>query len=249
MSPKITSNVLNRFVFLALLVCAVPIYAQNRTFKWSDELCDFVGTFSAKKYSQAQLRNTLKLWDHGSFSIGTSATVFKPEDLPTLNLAALEKEYKATSAELANLDIVNSPYWESLRSSKLAELKQVYDLSRVTILGHQNPKALNELVGSEACKTKYAVPLIAGGDMLLRTWRAVNEESRTKNSSPERLRRIFDEQYASPDRMKYALVEVMTFGWWNCANDEIKYVEIDGSQEKEFKKLFVRVKKVHCDEP
>lgn len=63
------------------------------------------------------------------------------------------------------------------------------------------------------------------------------------------MQRIFEEQYASPDRMKFALVEVMTFGWWNCANKAIKYVDYDGSQEREFRKLFIRVKTISCDEP
>lgn len=220
-----------------------------RSFKWSDELCDYSGTYNSKKYTETQLRNTNRLREPGGFSLVTSATVFKPEDLPTLDLAALEAEYKTKSSELANLDIVNAPYWEALRKAKLAELKQVYDLSRLTIQGHKNPKILNELVGSDECKKKYAVPLIAGGNILLRAWRTLNEEHRSKNGDPDRLRRVFDEQYASPNRMKYALVEVMTFGWWNCANKAIKYVEYDGSQEREFRKLFIRVRNVQCDEP
>lgn len=237
------------FFGLALTIFAFSGNAQTRTFKWSDELCDYSGTYNSRKYTEAQLRNTVRLWMPGGFSLETSATVFKPEDLPTLNLAALDAEYKAKSGELANLDIVKTPYWEALRKAKLAEMKQVYELSRLTIQGHRNPKVLNELVGSNECKKKYAAPLIAGGDALLTAWRTLNEQHRKINADPERLRRIFDRQYSSPDRMKYALVEVMTFGWWNCANQAIKYVEYDGSQEREYKKLFIRVKTVRCDEP
>ncbi len=235
-------------VGLALTIFAFSGNAQTRTFKWSDELCDYSGTYNSRKYTEAQLRNTVRLWMPGGFSLETSATVFKPEDLPTLNLAALDAEYKAKSGELAHLEIVNTPYWEALRKAKLAEMKQVYELSRLTIQGHRNPKVLNELVGSNECKKKYAAPLIAGGDALLTAWRTLNEQHRKINADPERLRRIFDQQYSSPDRMKYALVEVMTFGWWNCANEAIKYVEYDGSQEREFNKLFIRVRR-SCSEP
>jgi hypothetical protein len=249
MIPQISPNIAIRFSIFVVLLCAVPIYAQNAAFKWNDELCEYHGTYNAKKYTQAQLRNTNRLWNGLGFSLEAPATVFTLADLPTLSVAKLDREYKAKSAELAALNIVKTPYWERLRAAKMAELKQVYELSRLTIMGHTNPSVLNQLNGSESCKTKYAAPLNAGGDALLRAWLMVNEDSRAKNSDPDRLKRIFDEQYASPDRMKYALIEVMTFGWWNCANDAIRYVEYDGSQEREFKKLFVRVKEVDCDEP
>ena len=56
---------------------------------------------------------------------------------------------------------------------------------------------------------------------------------------------------ASPDRLKFALVETMSFGWWNCANEFIKYDTGDNSQarEREFRKLFIRVRDLGCDEP
>lgn len=227
---------------------AIGVRTQTRTFKWTNQVCDLTGTYNSKKYTPRTLSDTVKLWrDHASV-MDADATVFTLEDLPKLSVAKLDAEYKRTAAAIAALQIVATPYWVSQRKAKLAELKQVYELSRVTIRGHTDPRALMELTGVDECKTKYAAPLVAGGDALLAAWRRVNEESRRNNSDPERLRRRYEEQLASPDRMKYALVEVMTFGWWNCANQSIKYVEYDGSQEREFEKLFVRVRR-HCDEP
>ena len=80
-------------------------------------------------------------------------------------------------------------------------------------------------------------------------WREVNEESRTKNADPERLKRIFESQMRSPDRMRYALLEVMTFGWSNCANELIEYVVHDETPPEEYKKLFTKVRTIKCDEP
>jgi hypothetical protein len=56
---------------------------------------------------------------------------------------------------------------------------------------------------------------------------------------------------ASPDRLKFARVEVMSFGWWNCANEFIKYDQGDNgpAREREFRKLFMRVRNLGCDEP
>ncbi len=72
-------------------------------------------------------------------------------------------------------------------------------------------------------------------------------DSRSKNSSPARLKGIFDQQNSSPDRLKYARVEVMRFGWWNCAIQEIPLVEHDERAVEEFNKLFINVKE-ECDE-
>ena len=242
-------NLIALFIVPALLLLVTTGFGQQKTFKWADELCRYQGTYNSKKYTAKQLANTAKLFDHGSFSFQPTATVFTPVDLGRFDLAAVDAEYQKVTAELTELEIVNTPFWQELRKQKLAEIKQVYELSRLTILGHTDPKVLNQLEGSQSCKTKYAAPLIAGGDSLLKAWKTLNEESRKQNGNPNEVKRKFESEMASKDRLKFALVEVMTFGWWNCANNSIKYVNYDGTQEREFRKLFVRVKKIECEEP
>jgi hypothetical protein len=105
---------------------------------------------------------------------------------------------------------------------------------------------LREVTFADACVQRFAPPLTAGGDDLLRTWRAVNEESRRKNASPENMRKQFEEQMASADKFRYAQVEVMTFGWWNCVNARIERGDRVAAS-KNFWKLFRRVKKIACD--
>ncbi|MDQ3750516.1 MAG: hypothetical protein M3367_16095, partial [Acidobacteriota bacterium] len=92
--------------------------------QWTTELCEYEGTYDAKKYTDAQLRNTLKLFAVGSFDIETEATVWKYEEIKKLNVAALDKEYESKSTELKKLDIVKSAYWEAMRERKLKELKK-----------------------------------------------------------------------------------------------------------------------------
>ena len=130
-------------------------------------------------------------------------------------------------------------------------MQQRYTLARITIRAYTDPAAAFEekFPRVEQCYTKFAGAITRGGPDLLAAWRRVNEESQGKNGDPARVSREFEEQYASADRMKYALVEVMTFGWWNCANNTIDDIIYDGTQEKQFKKLFTRVKTINCDEP
>lgn len=243
-------------IFLLTLIAIIAVAplttaaAQVKKFRWTTELCEFEGTYDARKYSEAELRNTLKLFAlGGEFRLNTEATVWKFEDIARLDVAALDREYNRVMGELKNLKIARSPYFENLRQKKLKEVEQVYRLSRTTMQAYTNPAVIGEYKSAAACVAKFAAPLANGGADLLGIWRAVNEDSRKKNGDPARLERIFNEQMNSADREKYARVEVMSFGWWNCANESIEYVEHDGTPEKQFDKLFSRVKTISCDEP
>jgi hypothetical protein len=183
------------------------------------------------------------------FSIEHAPMVFKPADIDRLDVTKLDIEYELKSAELRALNIVREPYWQDLRTRMLSEMKQFYELSRVATLGYRTPRKLLDYGQAPACNTKYAAPVIAGGDELMAAWVRVNVDSRARNGDPEFVRRKFEEQRASPDRVLFATVEVITFGWWNCANETIEYIDSDGTSEREFKKLFIRVKRLSCDAP
>ena len=241
----------NKILLLAvLLLCSALAAAQTKKFRWTTELCEFEGTYDAKKYTEAQLRNTQELLASlGTVPLFTETTAWKYNDIKKLSIEELDREYKQKSEKLKNLDIVKSEYWETIRQNKLKETEQVYKLSRITIQAYTNPAILKQYTPAEACVKKYADPLINGGDDLLKVWREVNEESRKRNGNPERVRMIFERKYNSPDKLKYALLEVMSFGWWNCANDTIEYVVADEKPHEEFNKLFKKVKTIYCDEP
>lgn len=232
-----------------LIFSAIGIAAQTRTFRWQDELCTYEGTYAGSKTPLTKLQNTLKLSRPGSYTLDRNVVVWSHEDIARIDIRTLDNEYSRKLAELKALDIVSSSYWQDFKHRKQRELEQVYSLERTTMRAYREPAALFEYTGAPACVARYAGPINAGGDALLNVWRSVNEESRIKNSDPERLRRIFESQYKSPDRMRFALVEVMNFGWSNCANALIRYVDYDGTPEREFKKLFSKVRTLRCEEP
>lgn len=239
-----------RLTAIFLLVFALNVGAQTRTFRWDDALCTYTGTYDLKTFTPRQLGDTLKLGDSaGTIPLFTQTTAFKITDIAGLDVAALDRDYTQKLAELRALDIVRVPYWETMRQQKIQELEDFYRLTRVSMRAYRDPRALLEYRDAPACSTKYAEPLIAGGDALLTAWRTTSEESQKKNGDPERIRHEYERQLASPDRIQYALVEVLTFGWTNCANALINYVEGNERQEKEFKKLFKRVRTISCDEP
>lgn len=232
-----------------LILCQTTAFAQTKKFRWTTDLCEFEGTYDTKKYTAAQLENTVKLF-YSEFSLNAiDPTPREFEKIKLLDVKILDAEYAAKSNALKRLNIVKNDYWETRRQARLKELEQVYQLSRATILGHTNPAKLNEVKFAGACAAKYANPLISGGDELLKIWLVVNEEGRRRNGDPARIERIFNEQFNSPERFQYAHIEVMTFGWWNCANGFIERDDNGGDVFEEFKKLFKRTKTIYCDEP
>ena len=46
--------------------------------------------------------------------------------------------------------------------------------------------------------------------------------------------------------MRYAQLEVMAFGWWNCANEKIDYADDAEKQQKELEKALKSVKQLDC---
>ncbi len=244
---------MKKFLAAVILIScsALATFAQTKTFKWDTELCAHEGDYNSAKYTEAQLKDTQQLVSIlGWIPLFTDATAGTYDEIGSLSIVKLDKEYKEQSAKLKSLRVIKSDYFEKLRKKKLAELDQYYQLSKITIEGYENPAALKKLESASFCVDFYAGPLIAGGDYLYATWLKVNMDSRSKNSSPGRLKREFDVQNASPDRLKYALVEVMRFGWWNCALRSVDQFdsEVQTKANEEFNKLFTNLKE-ECDEP
>ncbi|MBX3288763.1 MAG: hypothetical protein KF855_05395 [Acidobacteria bacterium] len=237
-------------LFLAVLLLTSAVQAQMRTFVWQTDMCEMSGQYDPSKYTEEQLRNTLALFGPDEISLSARATVWNFSEIESLDVAKLDSDHKQMRERIATMPIVNSPYWENARKAKLRELDQVYALSRATMQAYTKPAVLRDYDRSPKCKADYGEPIVAGGDSLIAAWRKVNEASQSRNVDPERLKQRFETQLASPERLQFALVETMAFGWWNCANQDIEYDEDaqNGKHSDAFTKLFTNVKSV-CDEP
>ena len=117
-------NPMRSTLFLFILAVAIPVNAQLKTFKWQSELCDLSGTYDAKKYTPAQLRNTLTLLGTNTPRIDFSATVWRYDEIAGLDLAALDSEYEQKSKIIRDLNIVKVPFWEKLRQAQLKEMQE-----------------------------------------------------------------------------------------------------------------------------
>jgi hypothetical protein len=238
-------------VWLFFAAATVEADAQLSTFRWQTEVCEYSGSYDPRKYTLRQLQDTSRLMRMAGVPLNYGATVWNIEDIGKADLGELDREYREKREMLLGLDVVRTSFWENVRAAKLKELDQSYRLKWITARAYTNPAILMEYEGAGSCKTKFAEPIVAGGEALVEAWREVNKASQAQNADPARLQRQFDQENASPDRLRYALIETLSFGWWNCANALIEYEKgnSDGTNEKAFKRLFTRVRTVYCEGP
>lgn len=237
------------FLFLFVVAAASAVFAQSATFEWQDDFCTFRGTYDPSKISEARIRETRELIDFGvGLPLQTDQTVFDIKDLGTLDVEALDAEYNTVRQKLESLRPFDNAYFRDLKQRHLKTLDASYRLKRITLLAHTKPITLVFGNNHEECFSKWGRPVIEGGQSLLDAWRRLTDEQKKKNASPEGVEARYLSRFNSPQRDKWALVNVLGFGWWNCVNDSIPYVENDGAADEEFKKLFTKVES-ECDEP
>jgi hypothetical protein len=221
----------------------------NLSFLWYDDLCEYKGTFDSKKYTKRQLNDTYDLWSkHRGVCLSTDATADKIEDFFKLDAEKLTREYNETKTLYQSLRLVDLPFWKKMKQQREKALEDEYELKMITIEAYSNPKILlnNRFYGD--CK-EYADALASGDNsLLLKTWRNYAEKAKLNNGSPEVFMKKFEAMYQSKDSLLYAKLELMKYGWWNCANNMIQYDVDDEAVFKEYDNLFIKITS-ECDEP
>jgi hypothetical protein len=220
---------------------------KTAIFKWDTELCSNTGEYDSEKYTEEELKNTHDTWGMHSgayLSTNTNPTSAADAEKLTRELTAEYNERKASY----NQKVISNPYWEKVKADRIHELEDTYELKKIAIEAYSNPSVLLNNRFSKNC-TEYAKALISNDTiLLLKTWNNLAEKQKKNNGSPEKFMERHLEKYNSKDRIQNARQEIMTYGWWNCANAEVYRVDDDGTMEKEFNKLFTNVT-FECDEP
>lgn len=238
---------IRKIITVILILISSNSFAQYANFEYNTELCECTAKFDSTKYSRQELQNTIDyLWN--SSYINYNATVGKLEEIKKLNVADLRKECDEKINKLKSLKVVNEPFWTKLLAEQIAFYEGTCRLKEFTILAYANPKILLEYDLVDKKSIYYRDALIAGGDQLIEAWFKLHKEQKSNNGSPENLQRRFDIKYNSDNRLEYARMEVMTYGWWNSANHLLPHVNTHYRYEEEFEKLLIDIE-CDCDEP
>ncbi len=242
----------NMKTIVSVLICllSISMSSQKGEFSWTTETCEFKGTFDPKKLNHKQFDDTYKLWFSNYGNFNTETTAEKPADISKLSINSLDSEYLSKKHELEGFQLLPHPYWDSLRSEYLKEIKEVYELKSLTMKSYASPAILLKYRTTDSLTLFYAKTLNSKPEEILRGWEFLLERQCLKNGYPEKLREKYIIMRNSPDSLSYAITELTRYGWWNSPNHTIKYVMQNWTRsEIIFNSYFKSVKTIYCDEP
>ena len=227
---------------------AVTTIAQAQTYKWEDDYCSYKGEFDSKKYNTTQIKNSFFVLE-GLTRLNLDS-FFPPMSIEALDklsmkdMDALTKEYKQVKRDIESLDVVAEA--KGYKQELLKSIDGEYQQSQLTILGYLNPsEALKQ--SPKMCQ-QYIKPLLQNEAAVQTKWKQIVEERAVSNSYA--MSRYQDEKASNP--AKYAKIDLVTFGFGNCVNEQIYHADSEvvfKNQQKLNKTLFGKSFKQMCDEP
>lgn len=227
-----------------------------KKFEWQSELCEHVGYYKPGHFTVKQLQDTyfLQYTFNSVTALDTDITIDNPELYNTAyiesSLKKLENNYIQAAQKLKSLDVVPSKFWLEHKQLLLLELEELYKLQKLTLEAHINPGFLIGTVYADKCHDYVNALTSEDSTVLLEAWKNLVEFKKSQNGYPEKLEQEYQRKLKSKGRLLFARIDLMTYGWWNCANEQRKYVDgfnQEGQMSKEFNKLFNRIESV-CED-
>ncbi|PWN69884.1 hypothetical protein C1631_007650 [Chryseobacterium phosphatilyticum] len=223
---------------------------KEEVFNFVTELCDNKGRFDANKYTREEIEGTYALWYTLGGTLLDTPSVFDLSNLQMVRrdkdkiLTKLDRDFTEKKKLIQNLKVVNVPYWQNIKKLKYEALLQQYQMEKMQISAYSDPAVL---LKSNTCPD-FSKALNSTDDQMVEEWRKLREEMSKRNANPQRIMNEFNNHLNSPDKRDYAIIDLITFGWGNCANDAVVNPVHDEKMSKEFESLFIKIDS-DCDEP
>jgi len=217
------------------------------SFEWQSDMCFNKGYYLSSKYTEKEIKDTHDLWMKAVQLFSTNTTAFRPESIDQLDTLKLIKEYNEIANFLNNCKPVDTPFWNDLVASEKKVKEKEFYLEKLKMQAYENPSVLLVNKYSKPDCDKYLNALTSDDEqLLLDTWMQWAKEKAIKDNNSMLIGRT-EENYQSPQRLIYARIDLITFGWWNCMNQYIDRADYTKLQN-EFDKMFIRVER-DCEEP
>jgi len=242
-------NKLISSLFCTFLISFSIATAQQKSYRFIDETCEYVGTYNTRLYSEQQLRDTHTLYYGESWLLDTGNPSQDNPASTKQQLASLNADYLHKLGVLKGFKIIDKPIFTTFRDSLILSLNEEYKAKNAFLNAYITPESILTFPASEHWQSNYAIPLSKGGAALLQAYKQLTLEQMDRNADPQGLYKRYEESVASPERYKRAFGEVINYGWWNCVNASIPRPTYGPHYMDAYKDLFIKVKTIDCDEP
>lgn len=222
------------------------------TLHWETELCTHIGTFDKSKYSKEQLKGAFKLWfTNNALQISTRDVVFNAKEYYTFDskgqLLKLEKEYAEKKAAYAAIKLPPGRIWKDLLQNRIKDLDETYELSMLSLKAHSDPSVLLKNRFAQHCPEYIEALASEDTELLMAAWQRLKAERDMGNYSESSFNK-YKNSLTPEMRIAAAKTDLLTYGWYNCANRQIDHEIPNINYSEEFDRLFISVEE-ECDEP
>ncbi|MGQ2984525.1 hypothetical protein [Flavobacterium sp.] len=221
------------------------------TLHWDTETCHYIGTFDRSKYKKEQLRGAFRLWfTNNALQISTRHVVLNAKEYYSFDskgqLLKLEKEYAGKKAGYAAMKVPPGRIWSDLLQNRIKDLDETYELAMLSLKAHSNPSVLLKNRFAQHCPEYIEALASEDTELLMAAWQRLKAKKDT-GSFTESGFNNYKNSLTQEMKIAAARTDLLTFGWYNCANSQIHHDLPNIPYSGEFEKLFLSVEE-ECDE-
>ena len=240
-------------VFSAGLAPANHASAAQKSASWSDEACVHRISFDPAKYDEKRLKNTINLlFEPSKFEAPVPPFVGESKDIAGLDPGKYDQQCGAALKTVRGFELLPLNGIEDYQRAKTEETEDFCRFGNIQIRGYRDPSALREYARAPSCS--HFIDALEGKTDTMKAFRETVAEQCKDNASPQRCRDSTLKEAEKPDGKERVRINLMTFGWSNCANNYTVHStnskpleQMRAGLEKQFRRMFtVRSK---CENP
>ncbi|KMQ65226.1 hypothetical protein ACM46_11945 [Chryseobacterium angstadtii] len=255
---------MKKILFTFSLALSVIVWGQKKTTKTNNNLvlytyqtfnCDNKGYFDAGKYKKEEIDGVYQLLYQFNGALFDNHTVFKLSDVDDVRknkniyLQQLEKQYQEKKKELYGIQVINLPEWKNLHQETIRIFENEYQLKKEDLIAYSDPASLKNSQFYGTCKEYIDAVSSPDKQKMYTLWKNFVETKSKNNASPQSVIDKFNAQFNDPRKDDYALIQLVGFGFYNCANESFRPDPNDeGTLYEKFDQIFAKLKQ-DCDEP
>lgn len=206
---------------------------------WYEGSCLKTGQIDTTKYTYTEAQNIYYFFVDAA-EMQQPFLMDELKDTSKINLKNIQEECKQYLQSYHALQLPASSIWEKYRKEKIESIKRGCYLKEIAVISIETPKKFKPKGTSKVC-LKYSNTIRKGGKKLLESWKEIHRSELINALDSVAIEKDFQRKWQHVDKLKFARLEVLKYGWWNCIRNEdqstLNQIEI----KKEFEKLFTSI--------